>query len=115
MCLRDSANAERSYGRIEAGDSRRQQTFGGHAWFVRTVLGRELGHAMANDLDRVIVIGDAPPAEPEPIDTQDGQRETQSEAELRVPRAEKVESLALIHLLRCRRIERGISWWPPLH
>ena len=105
----DRANAERSYGRIEAGDSRRQQTFGGHAWFVRTVLGRELGHAMANDLDRVIVIGDAPPAEPEPIDTQDGQRETQSEAELRVPRAEKAESDAPTNVIPPYevRAERG--------
>ena len=105
----DRANAERSYGRIEARDSRRQQTFGGHAWFVRTVSGRELGHAMANDLDRVIVIGDAPPAEPEPIDTQDGQRETQSEADLRVPHAERAGSDTPVDVIPTYevRAERG--------
>jgi hypothetical protein len=105
----DRANAERSYGRIEARDSRRQQTYGGHAWFVRTVSGRELGHAMANDLDRVIVIGDAPPAEPEPIDTQDGQRETQSEADLRVPHAERAGSDTPVDVIPTYevRAERG--------
>jgi dipeptidyl aminopeptidase/acylaminoacyl peptidase len=73
----DRAMNERSYGVIEAGGSRRQQTFGGHAWLVRTVEGRELGHVVAGEVERTVAIGDAPPAEPEAVDAMDGQNETQ--------------------------------------
>ena len=71
----DRAFNERSYGRIEPGATHRQHTFGGHAWFVRTAAGQDLGHAIARDTDRTVAIGDPPPAEPEPVDTLDGQRE----------------------------------------
>jgi dipeptidyl-peptidase-4 len=87
----DRAHVERSYGRIEAGASRRQQTFGGHAWYVRTASGRDLGHVVATDNDRLVVVGDAPPAEPEAVDTLDGQREvpgdgaTDASASTRLP------------------------------
>ncbi|MFM7050916.1 MAG: prolyl oligopeptidase family serine peptidase [Planctomycetota bacterium] len=71
----DRGMAERPYGRIEPGATRRQQTFGGHAWFVRTAAGRELGHVVATDVERTVAIGDPPPAEPEPVDTLDGQKD----------------------------------------
>lgn len=73
----DRARAERSYGVIEAGASRRQHTFGGHAWFVRAASGRELGHVVAGEVERTVVIGGAPPSEPEPVDAMDGQGETE--------------------------------------
>jgi dipeptidyl aminopeptidase/acylaminoacyl peptidase len=73
----DRAKSERSYGMIEAGGSRRQQTYGGHAWLVRTASGRELGHVVATEIERTVVVGDAPRTEPEPIDAMDGQHETE--------------------------------------
>ncbi|MFZ9881648.1 MAG: DPP IV N-terminal domain-containing protein, partial [Phycisphaerales bacterium] len=72
----DRASNERSYGRIDAGASRRQHTFGGHAWFVRTASGRDLGHVGASDVDRTVAVGDPPPAGPEAVDTLDGQKES---------------------------------------
>jgi dipeptidyl-peptidase 4 len=71
----DRAKSERSYGMIEAGGSRRQQTYGGHAWLVRTASGRELGHVVATEIERTVVVGDAPREESEPIDAMDGQHE----------------------------------------
>ena len=81
----DRAHNERSYGRIEPGATRRQQTFGGHAWFVRTAEGRDLGHAIATDIERTVAIGDPPPSEPEPVDTLDGQREVAGDGAARSP------------------------------
>ena len=53
----------RSYGVIAAGASREQHTFSGHAWLVRTVKGRELGHAIANDVTQTVVLRDDAAAE----------------------------------------------------
>ncbi len=46
----------RSYGVIAAGASREQHTFGGHAWAVRTVNGRDLGHTIAGDVTQTVVL-----------------------------------------------------------
>jgi dipeptidyl aminopeptidase/acylaminoacyl peptidase len=72
----DSRGESRSYGRIAAGATRRQHTFGGHAWLVRTSDGTELGSVVAADVVKSVVIERAV-REPEPIDMLDGQGDTQ--------------------------------------
>jgi len=65
----DHGQGERPYGRIAPGETHRQQTFGGHAWFVRTESGRDLGHVVATDVERTVVIGESSPAEPASVET----------------------------------------------
>ena len=80
----DADANEKSYGRIAARAERRQQTFGGHVWLVKTVSGEELGHFVAADVEKSARIERASARalarDPVPVDTLDGQQETQADA-----------------------------------
>ena len=79
----DGRGEEKSYGRVPARGERRQQTFGGHAWMVRTASGEVLGYAVAADVEKSLVIARGAAAtarEPEAVDQIDGQKETQGDA-----------------------------------
>jgi dipeptidyl aminopeptidase/acylaminoacyl peptidase len=82
----DARGQAKPYGRVPARGERRQHTFGGHAWMVRTASGEELGFAVASDVEKTLRIARAPAAgnagahaarEPEAVDQTDGQKETQ--------------------------------------
>ncbi|MFM2163658.1 MAG: hypothetical protein RL325_95 [Planctomycetota bacterium] len=75
----DAGGAERPYGRIGPRSERRQQTYGGHAWMVRTAAGETLGFVVAADVERTVGVERAPSVarEPEAVDQLDGQKETQ--------------------------------------
>jgi len=78
----DARGEERPYGRVPARGERRQQTFGGHAWMVRTASGEVLGYAVAAEVEKSLVIARGAAAaarEPEAVDQVDGQKETQGE------------------------------------
>ena len=77
----DGSGAERPYGRVEPRSERRQQTFGGHAWLVRTAGGETLGFVVAADVEKTVAVERAVPVarEPEPVDQIDGQKETQGD------------------------------------
>ena len=90
----DARGSERSYGRVAPRAERRQHTFGGHAWLVKSGDGELLGHVVAADVEKTAVIERAParePArEPEAVDQTDGQRETQGDAPAASPPAIEV-------------------------
>ncbi|MFM1823612.1 MAG: hypothetical protein RI967_1878, partial [Planctomycetota bacterium] len=82
----DARGQSKPYGRVPARGERRQHTFGGHAWMVRTASGEELGFAVASDVEKTLRIARAPATgkaganaarEPEAVDQTDGQKETQ--------------------------------------
>lgn len=81
----DARGSERSYGSVAAGQERAQHTFGGHAWLVKTARGEVLGHVVAAEVEKSVVIeramadGGASARDPEPVDQIDGQHETQHE------------------------------------
>ena len=77
----DGGGSERSYGRVEPRSERRQQTYGGHAWMVRTAGGETLGFVVAADVEKTVAVERAAPVarEPEPVDQIDGQKETQGD------------------------------------
>ena len=77
----DGGGAERAYGRVEPRSERRQQTYGGHAWMVRTAGGETLGFVVAADVEKTVAVERAAPVaqEPEPVDQIDGQKETQGD------------------------------------
>ena len=71
----DSGGNERAYGRVEPGAERRQHTFGGHAWLVKTASGERLGHVVAGEVERTVRIARRTAPPPEALDGADGQRE----------------------------------------
>ncbi len=74
----DARGEEHAYGRVAARGERRQQTFGGHAWMVRTARGEVIGFAVAADVEKSLRIERAA-RDPEAIDRIDGQKETQAD------------------------------------
>ena len=86
----DGGGNERGYGRVAPGAERRQHTFGGPAWVVKTLGGEVLGHVVAAEVEKTAVIERAaapargqarePAREPEAVDQTDGQKETQGDA-----------------------------------
>ncbi len=74
----DAGGGERGYGRVEPGAERRQHTYGGHAWLVKTASGERLGHVVAGEVERTVRIAGRARRRPGPdaIDGADGQRET---------------------------------------
>ena len=93
----DARGNEKSYGRVAPRAERRQQSFGGHAWVIKTLGGEVLGHVVAADVEKTAVIEREHPApthapgasEPVPVDLLDGQNETQQ------PQGGEVESDAV--------------------
>ena len=72
----DAQGNERSYGRVAPRAERRQHTFGGHAWVVKTLGGEVLGHVVAADVVKTAVIERAA-RDPVAVDQLDGQNDTQ--------------------------------------
>ncbi|MFM1823228.1 MAG: hypothetical protein RI967_1494, partial [Planctomycetota bacterium] len=72
----DSGGGERGYGLVEPGAERRQHTYGGHAWLVKTASGERLGHVVAGEVERTVRIAGRARRRPDAIDGADGQRET---------------------------------------
>ncbi len=52
----DFDGGKQSYGKVQAGQSRAQHTFGGHRWQVINEKGDSLGEVIANDSPRVVTI-----------------------------------------------------------
>lgn len=83
----DGGGREKSYGRVAPHGENGLHTYGGHAWVVKTLGGEVLGHVIATDVDKTVVIerpSGAPGAttgqgarDPVPVDLLDGQNETQ--------------------------------------